>query len=364
MTNPEPQPSSQPVPGETSPACARTAPDADQLIDLRVRLRWWNRPPWRSVRLGLTPWVILLGGLPVLKWLGSTHGVRGMVLGGIVGAGGVWLAVFVNGAIQYFEAHRAVNRILETGIEAPGHSIRDNLAHECRPMHVTRLLLTLRQLADSLCESGRGGLAVRCSSKTQPPPDPIAPVKVPFEPVPLDDSEPAFQGVAEAGGSAAREVKIDERAAIAPRRVTRPWRRESGWPGLLSIRTFMTLGFILVLFVQFTHGLSSWWLILITFVTGPLALGLSFLKPGPARMAWVFPGGIAVPTPWQAKRWRIVRRVEGILIVPPISGTLTVVTRAETHALKCSAAEAELALRAWFSPIPPPTDEQLGEFFA
>ena len=99
-------------------------------------------------------------------------------------------------------------------------------------------------------------------------------------------------------------------------------------------------------------------------MAGPLALGLSFLKPGPAHMAWVFPGGIAVPTPWRKHRWQIVRRKEGILIVPPIPGTLTVATREEVHVVNCSAAEVELTLRTWVSPFPPPTDEQLREFFA
>ena len=363
MTGPELQPSSPPAPGEGQPPCPHADLANDQLIDLRVRLGWWNRSPWRAVRLAVSPWVGFIASIVLVEWIQRALGLD--LLASCAVIAGVGLPVLILwGGVTYFAAHRAERRIFESLHRCGGPSIQQALTNECARVRTGRLLSTVEELAKSLCEEECGGFVVRCSDSAQPPPAPIAPITLPFEPIPLDDSDDAFQGMAETGETAAGiSQNVAQCGPGTPKLATKPWRREVGWPGLLSIRTFMTLGFILVLFVHFTHGLMSWWLIPITFVAGPLALGLSLVRPGPGRVAWVFPGGIAVPTRWEGRHWRIIRRAKGILIVPAIAGTLDVVTTENTHTVKCTAAEAELALRAWFSLLPPPTDGQLQGVF-
>ena len=342
--------------------------ETDQPIDVHVTGPLWTppRPPAALEAIVLS--VALLCTAAFLLVAGLTFAVVPWYLPMILAVAGIlplirWAVRARRGRRVVRLVDRISQRVSRNGMGALQIAVEDELAagDACLVRHA------LPSVVQNLCRAGRTGFAVRYSIDRESQPEPLPPLLVPFEPVPLDESEEACRGLA-ASPAAEEELNSADRGGHSP--VGKPpllgghYARERDWRSLMGIRGFSTAGF-LVLFVLYLKGFTVWWMLWpALFVAGPLAFVLSLLPRGPGNQTWIFPGGIAVPAHVFRRGWWIVRRSEGILITQPSAGTLLVVTPERVKAVHGTASETELALRAWFAPVPSPTDDQLREFFA
>ena len=239
-----------------------------------------------------------------------------------------------------------VNLMREKG---HGHAVHDALA----------------KLAGSLCASGHAGLVLRCVRDRDGEPAPPKSIRVPFEPVALHEASTMFEGVFDNPTERQRHIG-DADEAKQDRRMHKVlgghYRRVGPWRSLLGIRLVMTASFLFLVIMYVIHGVPGW-LLLVLFVAGPLPLLLGFLRPSTGAQVWIFPGGVAVPKRHTRRRWRVIRRNEGAIVAYPSAGVLLAVADGKADPVYGTPAEIDWALRAWLSPLPPPSDDQLDAFF-
>ncbi len=229
----------------------------------------------------------------------------------------------------------------------------------------------LRPLAKGLLRHGKRGLSVRICRATQAAP--VEPLAQHFEPIAIDESDAHFVEV---------EEGIDA-AVVAPS--TQPTNRQlDERDAIRKVRRNITLagGWLMLLTFGFAAAVQAW----VSWNRGRMSFGLpvsllwvltALFLMGSRRGAWtpyerwmLIPGGLLSlsRTPFAKKDTiHLFRREDSVLVVFHASRAMwsTFVTdESKTQTIETTAREAQLLLRAWLSPIPPPPLEQLGELIA
>lgn len=202
-------------------------------------------------------------------------------------------------------------------------------------------------LLEKLVAAGHRGWAFRAGE----PADRtlIAPYDVPFEPQPLSEVDSALLSGGEPSGSGAL------------RRVHRNIRVQGGW--------------VLVAIFGFNFAIAAWraieiWQVTFDLVAWGLALGAMTLVPASARTRGellVVPGGaVWRRASWRQRDWRLHvfdRRNSNLMVVRIWRQQWGAYIHDGDQSARAivTKAEADFLLRAWLSPLEPPTSEQLSD---
>ncbi|MBI4582159.1 MAG: hypothetical protein HY718_20855 [Planctomycetes bacterium] len=269
---------------------------------------------------------------------------------------------------------------------------------------VRRLIAAPRHLAKALAAGRCAGYALTVAPWGDVRREKIEPLTVPFEPVPLDTSEDAFQGLASSrpDRSTATATARHRFTTLGLARQLYPMLVATGTAALLlrglayldaaggggprsssafGSSTFLLILFLIQVFSRDHFGAGS--LFFVPFFLVQMSVDLQALslpgstrwamvagwvllmtawwalRRGPTRGAWVMPGGLLLPS-----RREVYRRDAGLLVWYPGHRRLWAIdtTAARVAALDVTSEEAVLALRAWLSPLPTPSDEMLHGF--
>ena len=217
---------------------------------------------------------------------------------------------------------------------------------------VERLLRRPLRVAQELADSGVTGLAFRLSYQDVPKRAPVQAFPVPFEPLPLDEA--AEETLALAGGT-------DCAAGV---RASRRGRSRSEWCGLvlrssrlgllaISILSVLVLGLVSgqlwTTTMSYVYGVGPW--VVVAFVV----IGLQKMLRG--TRLYIIPGGLI-----DVKGKRAYLRSKGVMVWYPEAQTFQVTAGEHVFEPPVTEKEAMLALRAWLSSAPAPTDEMIVAF--
>lgn len=196
------------------------------------------------------------------------------------------------------------------------------------------------------------GVAIRMSCRSQRLAQPLEPLRVPFEPTPLNRAYARLFRPRLTGEN--RLIEVDFSAwAKAARQVVLALRRSGilggygGWAlsrGLIGIMVGRVTG-----------------LDLLNAVVLPAWLAIFVFVEHVAGHLYLIPGGLI-----DVRRRKVYRREKGLMVWCPDTFVLHVLTTEAGSDLSftITPAEAELALRGWLSPVPGPSDELIASFLA
>jgi len=221
-----------------------------------------------------------------------------------------------------------------------------------------------KRLAQVLVNRGYAGLTLRISPEREAVR--VVPLTVNFEPLPTDETHPAVASLLEeADGAAltrADRAASDADAAASAGRFRRWLAHNGGWV------------YLVVLIPLISEGFRSWangaptFAFLVVAASFWISLVGYFVTGGIGANALVVPGGLIAP---RRRGWgrasqepRLLARRECVLISVslPISAMCVVyVADAGAQAVQflMTRRELEFALRAWTSPLPPPSAEMV-----
>jgi hypothetical protein len=222
-------------------------------------------------------------------------------------------------------------------------------------------------LATYLAEGGRLGCALRfCPENVG---GVVEPILLPFEPRPLDEADLALLALAEAGteDTAGSLPAADCRSGCAGDQVFRTVRRRVRRSGglfiaCLSVLQVFSLAYQAHDFVQ-TGRVSAVWVALSVLA---LAILLGLEAAVYRSREWLaVPGGLVMRKARLLRtRWQVLvfNQHNSVVCISPIVSSrwqLLVADGRKVHATAVTKSEAEFALRAWLSPLPPPSPDQL-----
>jgi hypothetical protein len=194
-----------------------------------------------------------------------------------------------------------------------------------------------------------------------------SPIDVPFEPVPLDESAPAFRSLSPTC-SAAREEAIARAQHPGPFELPPTWRRRlrlgAGWLAIGIFAFNLLLSSIRAWKIGKPTLEQMWWLgFLVLMVWGVGGFGA-----WRSTDQWLLvPGGvIRRSAKSRSSQWNLhlFTRTQAILLITDSRRSnrqVCVADGQQSATASVTPAEAELLLRAWLSPLPPPRIEQLGD---
>lgn len=274
----------------------------------------------------------------------------------------VWVAAALGGVavfgalVAYALGHEKRLRAAKQAILAADPALSVPVAPLQSMVQGLRRNPSLGVIARALAGSGLRGIAVQFRHRDTPATS-IEPLTVPFEPCPLNEVDASFRGVAI---DAAVLDESQERSETL-RRLRRAWRMGG-------------LGFLVLAGLQvFFNGFRAWmsvtllWELLLWIA----ALGVAFLvlliPIRPSDLTWLVPGAILHRRPrwFSAKsRTHLFTAAASVLVAYPMprrkwSWAVADGTRSWTGI--STELEIRTLLRAWLSPLPPPTPEMVRE---
>jgi len=216
-----------------------------------------------------------------------------------------------------------------------------------------------RRLARALLRAGHAPVVLRSGWRR---PDPITPFDVAFEPLPIDETQPTVAELLsvapeprDATAKPALSTAQDAAGDPGDRRLMRAIRRHIALSGGLFLYIF--IGIMLLRAGldawgrrQFTPALALWSVVL------AVRLGLPALTAGAPRQALVVPGGLLARL---RGRWRLMDARSGVLLTHASGRSIrkVIVEHARGRmTLTVTRKEEEFLLRAWTSPVPPPSE--------
>lgn len=211
----------------------------------------------------------------------------------------------------------------------------------------SRLALRPRPFLDLLRRCGCYGAVIRLLPEGSTA-GPVAPIRVTFEPVMIDESDSTFVQIA---GSELDRVSQSSQVATSD-----PVIRDGAMSTIgRRLRRARRLGSLRVL---------PWIVYILLFrqlALVVLAISLAYWiirDPSPRSQIWAFPGGLLLP------RWGKIYRSEQTLVVYNAQTSALGVALPDERPLivRATPMEAEFALRALLSPVPSPSDEMLRSF--
>lgn len=224
-------------------------------------------------------------------------------------------------------------------------------------------------LVQTLAQRGRKNISCRVFHESKSAE--LFPLVVTFEPIPLDESAPAFCALEAAESFELSQAHSSDivgesmpRARNAPSRLRRAVALGGGWFSVLSCGPLLLMGAV----DSYRSGTLDWKLVLFGWVFVAGISGIGGAGAWRSRQQWLLvPGGIVVRSPGRSgPGWRLhlFERRTGVLMVHQARGPLWMadVADGETHRrVGITEREANLLLRAWLSPLAPPPVERLSD---
>lgn len=336
----------------TPPAPTNGAADAPQIIDVRldtpIARQWsWGLALVTAIPAGIAVGVVttLLGRVNFWIWVAEFVLMMPATL------------LFMRGvkARQQRWARQAMEKASGSQPEGAAKAIVSNAG--------TFLVETFVQtVLEEMIARGQDGVVMRIGPEASA--TPVAPMTLPFEPCELNEAEAAFMGLDEAAlePSVARDDAPDE---------TLKWSRNfRRYRKLVPFLWFMIVVFSIGLFSALVRAIMSFrfnWEI--PFFAGMLVLFLFPTMLGSlAPFQWlVVPGGLVHrSTKSLTRKWsvHVFDRRSSVLCVYHYKKARWGFCAADAVMAKqgfCTDTELEFLLRAWLSPLPPPTAQQLSD---
>lgn len=219
-------------------------------------------------------------------------------------------------------------------------------------------------ITEPLLKAGQIGFVLRLFKHEQP--GPIEPLSFPFEPHLLNEAEPATLELMR-GSSKSSEVGVQESETLA--RLTRTMRAGSNW-GLIAL---LLTSVCMQLFVLTGSSQRNWWQ-LVSILPGLCCLALLLHAQGGSRWLlgdrkWlIVPSGLLL----RENHWllnknvvHLFRRQESNLCLQQTTEkrwTFEVADDRQQAGGAVTDQEMNLLLRAWLSPLPPPSPDQFTDF--
>ena len=262
-------------------------------------------------------------------------------LGGLAGLATAILAGLIflwrERRIRLWEAARLADLVRSR----PARQVRRILEeHEQAVSAVARVGGRPALLLATLLHAQAEGLVLRITAAPLAFLPPIRLIRVLFEPILLNESEPVFlEWSARVSGQAEQpQPRTDDFLRTIGRRIRRSYRHNE-----------LTLGLLLLLLCL---GVSGLLIVLIL-------LGWAARSRSLRSQAWIIPGGVMLPD-----RRLVFRRSDSILAWYPQRRRIHLAShRWGHHCIPVTWAEAQLCLSAWHSPVASPTDEMLDAFW-
>lgn len=187
----------------------------------------------------------------------------------------------------------------------------------------------------------------------------VSPLEDPFEPIPLDESNPQFAAL-----EPASEDMVDSESELLKRKLKRKIAFGGGW-GWSSLQFFPL---VIASFTALSHRRLSWQLLVWLSLALLTLFGIGGRGGWRPRHQWILvPGGLVIRqiprfgTDWQV---HLFRRTDSVLIMQSTWAQIWTVALSDqvtnSHTTVTSK-EAMMLLRAWLSPIAPPPVERLSD---
>ncbi len=222
----------------------------------------------------------------------------------------------------------------------------------------------IRHAVREAVTAGMGDITIRIADPQKRLP--IRPIPVPFEPVTLDEADPAFHNLS-SGLDASDDKSKGGPDSIQVRSPEQLWfasylKHHGGVLGLVGALIVLVLG----AFAMWKKPILG-----ITFYTMSIIIASSLLRPRPGwrqRGRWLI-----VPSALVYRRLgrtgsrmdvRVIPRRNSVLCVSsaaPLVWKVRFAHATGSYEITCSEAEANMLLRAWLSPLPPPTLDKLSD---
>lgn len=212
--------------------------------------------------------------------------------------------------------------------------------------------------ARKLAECGYRGLVIRCYLKNSPP---IRPFTVEFEPCPLNEVDVAFRGIAL---DTDEFDDSDERVSETWRRLQRLWRVGAFW-FIVPLVVFSAQAFHDAWRSQTMTGASLVWVVLLLLIAAYLFVGGTH-----SSRFWIAPACLIRRTSlWATGKLGIdmFRPGQCVLITYPTRGKTvgwTIASKTDELEGTGTELEARTLLRAWLSPLTPPSLARVRSLFA
>lgn len=295
-----------------------------------------------------------LGFNPLVGWSTAAWILVGLVLGSFV-------ALVLWGIRKWREepiknrARRAVASVEHDELPRVVERFCKNFAIEAG--------LPVRSICSALVGVGKTGVVFRSYLSAERPL--VEPIDVPFEPVPLDQSDAMFAGF-EANTTSGGSFSVDGESPQTKTGFARRIEFFGGrWLVVLICAGVVIQG--LVHWMQGTLASPTFWMVLVLLLIA--FLGIGGVGAWQHGKQWLLvPGGLAVrKTARKAKsKWdvRLYTRRSSVLFVRQTTKRQWLVCVAEDAAsdhVMVTRSEVEMLLRAWLSPLTPPPIEQLSD---
>jgi hypothetical protein len=329
-------------PGMPRPPVAKLAMNPTEIATCDITLR---QPLTRAVSRLLAAGVVivLVGPALVGPALGMAYPALPFSLGALLAGLLIW------GRASRRIAAQTVARATPPGWSADLLGVARNVLRRTRWVQP---MAALHALLREAARDGAGGTILRLGMPGQL--RPLIPLDVPFEPLALDESDETARHL-----SGARPTQRDDLTWL---RVMRNIRLGGGWPLAVGALTLTALGAL----NTWRTGQPTWLLgvgilLLAAVVTGRVGGG----RRGHFLMV---PGGVIVHRAGKTQAPadpRYYRKAESVFCIYPAGRHQWIVAVADewtTATCAGTRAEAELALRAWASPLPSPTREMLADW--
>ena len=264
---------------------------------------------------------------------------------------------------------RLQGRMAIRGILATQRAWRKEPTTEVIPILVEKVpqifgnMRTLKQLGTTLRELGFKSRPVIMHWILPPPPS-QPPLTVPFEPIPLDEANHAFHALEEGDSElrnamdpSARRLTRDE---LTIRRLRKTYLYSSGWVAMIVFGSLLIITGVVSLLSRKFEPMLIFFAFMLLMASLPLLLG------GAIGPAWLLvPGGLVLRKARKRKMAtdvHLFRPAETSLLIRPLNKRLwqmIVSDEIEFGIAKISDRELTMLLRAWRSPLPPPSPEKL-----
>ncbi len=300
-----------------------------------------------------------IGGvvLACVFWLRRSAAAATWVLvTGIVAANAAFIGFLLR---RHFGARRQAVQNIERGRDLATGEL---LVQAAGQIPSGAIVLHRQRLLPALVAQARIGQVVRFGPAARL--TPVEPLAVDFEPKVIDESEPSFEEF-ESAVTATPEPIDDAKSETQPERESRLFKRRIRRRLLMGgLVMLLVIGLQLVLAAidAYAKGRMTWRLMIFMAVIVVLLLtGSSTMQFRPGAQWMLAPASLIV---WTAKRTRIYQAPCSLLFVIPLRRTvalLAVAGDSGVDAVNVTTKEAEIVLRAWLSPIPPPPIERLSD---
>lgn len=306
----------------------------------------------------VVPCVVFFKAIGFSPLAGTSPPFGGILIGLVVGS----FAALVVWGVRKWREEPTIARARRVVASAERQELPCAVERFCEQFPIETVLPT-RSICSALAGFGKVGLIFRSYLSAQYPS--IEPIAVPFEPVPLDQSNGLFVG-----------LEANTPASDAPSVRGESWRTKTGVARRIEFFggrwLFVMLGVFVVLdgLVHWMQGtlLSPTFWMLLSFLL-MILVGIGGVGAWRHNKQWLLvPGGLAVRKTARkaASKWdvRLYSRRSSVLFVRQTTKRHWLVCVAEDAAsdhVVVTRAEVEMLLRAWLSPLTPPPVQQLSD---